>query len=222
LVEVGIRRWSSGGVDGVSDASTAAETDDALLEKYLESGELTDAEVRGALARGVGAGAIIPVLCTAAGKSIGIGTLLDAIVAFLPSPRQAPPVVAINPRTDQAETLTREPAGPLGARFRQDRVKDVALSPDGRTLLVARNDKTARLWDLPTGKPLGPPLALPGFVFDIRFRPDGRAFLTASWDGTVRSWSVEAGKPLNLIYRQDSGERHETRGKLRIRASLSR
>src|SRR5216683_282101 len=93
----------------------AAETDDALLEKYLESGELSDAEVTRALARGVAAGTIVPVLCTAAGKSIGIGTLLDAIVALLPSPRQAAPVVAVNPRTEQPETLTREPAGPLGA-----------------------------------------------------------------------------------------------------------
>src|SRR5439155_1557447 len=97
----------------------AAETDDTLLEKYLEAGELTDAEVTAALAEGVAAGAIVPVLCTAAGKSIGIGTLLDAIVALLPSPRQAPPVVAVNPRTDQPETLTREPAGPRARRTRQ-------------------------------------------------------------------------------------------------------
>src|SRR5947208_3364100 len=93
----------------------AAETDDALLEKYLESGELSDAEVTAALAKGVGAGTIVPVLCAAAGKSIGVGTLLDAIVALLPSPRQAAPVEAVNPRTEQAETLSREPAGPLGA-----------------------------------------------------------------------------------------------------------
>src|SRR2546430_2727522 len=93
----------------------AAETDDALLEKYLESGELSDAEVTGALAKGVAAGAIAPFFCTAAGKSMGIGTLLDAMVALLPSPKQAPPVTAVNPRTEQSESLTREPTGPLGA-----------------------------------------------------------------------------------------------------------
>src|SRR5256714_5082751 len=93
----------------------AAETDDALLEKYLEAGELSDAEVTAALAKGVAAGAILPVLCTAAAKSHGIGTLLAALVALLPSPRQPPPVQAVNPRTEQAETLSREPAGPLGA-----------------------------------------------------------------------------------------------------------
>ena len=93
----------------------AAETDDALLEKYLESGELSDAEVTAALAKGVAAGAIVPVLCTAGGKSIGIGSLLDAIVSLLPSPKQAPPVEAVNPRTDQPETVTADPARPLAA-----------------------------------------------------------------------------------------------------------
>jgi elongation factor G len=90
----------------------AAEIDDTLLEKYLDTGELTDTEVTTALARGVAAGAIVPVLCAAAGKAIGIGTLLDAVVGLLPSPRQAPPVEAVNPRTDQPETLTADPAGP--------------------------------------------------------------------------------------------------------------
>jgi elongation factor G len=93
----------------------AAETDDALLEKYLESGELTDAEVTAALAKGVTAGTIVPVLCAAAGKSIGIGSLLDAIVALLPSPKQAPSVEAVNPRTNKPETVTADPAQPLAA-----------------------------------------------------------------------------------------------------------
>src|SRR5205807_2762081 len=93
----------------------AAETDDSLLEKYLETGELTDAEVTAALAKGVAAGVIVPVVCTAAGKSIGIGTLLDAIVALLPSPRQARSLEATNPRTEQAEALSADPSGPLSA-----------------------------------------------------------------------------------------------------------
>jgi elongation factor G len=93
----------------------AAETDDALLERYLDTGELTDTEVTSALAKGVADGSIVPVLCTAASKSIGVGTLLDAIVALLPSPRHAPAVEAQNPRTEQAETLSHDPAGPLAA-----------------------------------------------------------------------------------------------------------
>ena len=64
----------------------AAETDDTLLEKYLESGELSDAEVTGALAKGVAAGAIVPVLCTAAGKSIGAIMGKDGAVSCFSMP----------------------------------------------------------------------------------------------------------------------------------------
>jgi elongation factor G len=147
----------------------AAETDDALLEKYLESGELSDAEVTGALARGVATGTIVPVLCAAAGKSIGIGTLLDAIVALLPSPRQAPPVQAVNPRTEQAETLTREAAGPLGAIVfkttadpfvgRISYVKVVSgVLTSGTPLLNAAKDQPERAGAIgyPKGKTLEP------------------------------------------------------------------
>ncbi len=147
----------------------AAETDDTLLEKYLESGELSDAEVTSALAKGVAAGAIVPVLCTAAGKSLGIGTLLDAIVALLPSPKQAPPVTAVNPRTDQPETLTREPAGPLGAivfkttadpfvgRISYVKVVSGVLTP-GTPLLNAAKDQPERAGTIgyPKGKALEP------------------------------------------------------------------
>jgi elongation factor G len=93
----------------------AAEIDDALLEKYLDTGELTDTEVTTALAKGVADGSIIPVLCTAASKAIGLGSVLDAVVGLLPSPRQVPPIEAVNPKTEQKETLTADPHGPLAA-----------------------------------------------------------------------------------------------------------
>jgi len=147
----------------------AAETDDALLEKYLESGELSDAEVMTALAKGVAAGTIVPVLCAAAGKSIGIGTLLDAIVTLLPSPRQAPPVQAQNPRTEQVENLTGDPAGPLSAivfkttadpfvgRISYVKVVSGVLTP-GTPLLNAAKDQPERAGTIgfPKGKALEP------------------------------------------------------------------
>ncbi len=91
----------------------AAETDDALLERYLEGGELSDTEVTAALAKGVSTGAIVPAVCTAAAKSIGVGTLLDAIVALLPS--AATTQVAVNPKTENREELHSDPSGPLAA-----------------------------------------------------------------------------------------------------------
>jgi elongation factor G len=64
---------------------TAAESDEALMEKYLETETLTDEELRAGLARGVRAGDVFPVLCTSAVKNIGTRLVLDSIVEYLPT-----------------------------------------------------------------------------------------------------------------------------------------
>src|SRR5438445_773311 len=87
----------------------AAETDDALLERYLESGELSDADVTAALAKGVASGDIVPAVCTAAARSIGVGTLLDAIVDLLPSAATYQ-VGAVSPRTYSAAVTAKTKA----------------------------------------------------------------------------------------------------------------
>ena len=66
----------------------AAETDDALLEKYLEGTELSDDEVRGALHTATARGSLVPVLPAAALTEQGAGFVLDAIARFLPSPAE--------------------------------------------------------------------------------------------------------------------------------------
>ncbi|MBF6567472.1 MAG: elongation factor G [Candidatus Binataceae bacterium] len=67
-----------------------AETDDALLEKYLDQGTLGDEELRAALRAAVMAGKLTPVFCGSGVKNIGIGPLLDAIVSLLPAPNERP------------------------------------------------------------------------------------------------------------------------------------
>ena len=69
--------------------SAAAETDDTLTEKFLETGALTDEELRTGLARGVAAGSVYPVLVACGGKGQGIGAVLDAVVEYAPSPALA-------------------------------------------------------------------------------------------------------------------------------------
>ncbi len=70
----------------------AAEADEALLEKYLESGDLDTTEIkRGIRARCI-AGEIVPVLCGSAFKNKGVQAVLDAVVEYLPSPADRPPV----------------------------------------------------------------------------------------------------------------------------------
>jgi elongation factor G len=67
-----------------------AEADDALMEKFFESGTLSQDELVEGLKRGVGAGRIFPLVCTSAAANIGMQPLLDAIISYVPSPVDRP------------------------------------------------------------------------------------------------------------------------------------
>lgn len=89
---------------------SAAETDDALLEKYLETGTLSEEEMMVALKKGIAEGKIVPILCGAATSEIGTVELLDAIANFMPSP------VDVGGIKVEGETKCKpDPNGPLGA-----------------------------------------------------------------------------------------------------------
>ncbi|MDR0453454.1 MAG: elongation factor G [Deferribacteraceae bacterium] len=74
----------------------ASETDDALIEKYLDSGELTDDEIKKGVREGTITKKFIPVLCGSATKNIGAKLLLESIIKYLPSPADESP----RPATD--------------------------------------------------------------------------------------------------------------------------
>ncbi|HEX2254748.1 MAG TPA: elongation factor G, partial [Thermoanaerobaculia bacterium] len=78
-----------------------AETDDALLEKYLSGEEVTLDEIRAALRRGTIANRLQPVLCGSAFKNKGVQPLLDAVVDYLPSPTEAPAIKGVKAGTDE-------------------------------------------------------------------------------------------------------------------------
>jgi len=82
---------------------TVAESDDVLTEKYLEGEEFSEEEIKETIRKGTISLNLVPVLCGAALKNKGIQPLLDAIVDYLPSPLDIPPVQGTNPRTDHAE-----------------------------------------------------------------------------------------------------------------------
>jgi elongation factor G len=81
-----------------------ADHDDHLMETYLEGGEITAAHLRQVIRKATLAIAITPVLCGSSFKNKGVQPLLDAVVDYLPSPVDVPPIEGLSPR---GETIVR-------------------------------------------------------------------------------------------------------------------
>jgi elongation factor G len=96
-------------------AEAAAETDDDLLAKYLEEGAIGEEEMLGALRRAITSGGVVPVLCSAATRGIGVGPLLDLIVKEFPAPADQGEVEGTDPRTKAAVKRAADPKAPLCA-----------------------------------------------------------------------------------------------------------
>jgi len=84
----------------------AAEANEELMNKYLESGELTEEEIKSAIRTRTIAQEITPMLCGSAFKNKGVQAMLDAVVEYLPSPIDIPPVAGID---DSDRPVERRP-----------------------------------------------------------------------------------------------------------------
>ena len=93
----------------------AAEQDEELMMKYLEGEELTPDEIRKGLRIGTVNVKITPVCCGSSYKNKGVQELLDAIVEFMPSPVDIPPIKGINPDTEQEEERPSSDDAPFAA-----------------------------------------------------------------------------------------------------------
>ena len=78
-----------------------AETDEELMERYLEGEEISEAELKEAIRKATCAVEFYPVLCGSAFKNKGVQLMLDAVVDYLPSPLDVPSIKGIDPNTDQ-------------------------------------------------------------------------------------------------------------------------
>jgi elongation factor G len=92
-----------------------AETDEALTLKYLEGEEITTEELRAALRRATLESRVVPVLCGSALRNKGVQLLLDAVVYYLPSPLDIPPIEGVNPLTGGTEVRLVKEDDPFAA-----------------------------------------------------------------------------------------------------------
>jgi elongation factor G len=91
-----------------------SETDDVLLEKYFGGEELTEAEIKAALRKGTVANTIVPMLCGSAFKNKGVQQMLDAVLDYLPSPIDIPPIKGLLPNGTEVER-SADDSQPLSA-----------------------------------------------------------------------------------------------------------
>jgi elongation factor G len=137
----------------------AAESDDSLVEKYLDSGTLSDEDLHRGLVAGTKAGKIVPILAAAATRLVGSRALLGAIVTLLPSPSDRGAIKAKHPRNDAevmveptekgtfAAQVFKTMADPYVGRLSYYRVFGGVLASDSQVYNATR-DKNERIGQL--------------------------------------------------------------------------
>ncbi|MCW5893858.1 MAG: elongation factor G [bacterium] len=93
----------------------AADADEALMEKYLAGDAISEGELRRAVRAGTLSMKMVPVVCGTAFKNKGVQLLLDAVVDYLPSPIDVPPMKGVNPNTGGEEERKASDAAPFTA-----------------------------------------------------------------------------------------------------------
>jgi len=81
----------------------------------------------------------------------------------------------------------------------KDQVNSAMFSPDGKMVVTACEDNTARLWDAANGKEIRSLSGHRGTVESAVFSPNGKSIVTASWDNTARLWDVATGRELRVL-----------------------
>jgi elongation factor G len=92
-----------------------AEQDEELMMKYLEGEELTVDEIKSALRKGVIANAIVPVVCGSSYKNKGVQPMIDAVVDYMPSPLDIPPIKGVNAETGEEDERPADDNAPMSA-----------------------------------------------------------------------------------------------------------
>ena len=132
-----------------------AEEDEELLGDVLEGREPELARVRAALRARTAAGTLVPVLCGAALRNVGVQPLLDAIVDYLPAPDEVPPAAGVDPKSGEAVVCPPDPEAPVCAyafKLQADPSEDLLFAriysgtiTPGKKLLNPRSGRMERI-----------------------------------------------------------------------------
>ena len=94
---------------------SVAEMDEELMMKFLEGEEITEAEIRKVIRKATIAGEMIPMTCGSAYRNKGVQMMLDAVLDYMPSPLDIPPIKGIVPGTEEEEERPADDNGPFSA-----------------------------------------------------------------------------------------------------------
>lgn len=94
---------------------SVAEADEELMMKFLEGEEITKAEIKKVIRTATIAGEMIPVTCGSAYRNKGVQLMLDAVIDYMPSPVDIPPIKGVVPDTEEEEERPADDNGPFSA-----------------------------------------------------------------------------------------------------------
>ena len=94
---------------------SVAELDEELMMKFLEGEEITEAEIKKVIRKATIAGEMIPMTCGSAYRNKGVQMMLDAVLDYMPSPLDIPPIKGIVPGTEEEEERPADDNGPFSA-----------------------------------------------------------------------------------------------------------
>ena len=94
---------------------SVAETDEELMMKFLEGEEFSVEEIKSTIRKETIAGRMVPMLCGSAYRNKGVQMMLDAVVDYMPSPLDIPPINGVNPETEEEEERHADYKGPFAA-----------------------------------------------------------------------------------------------------------
>ena len=92
-----------------------AETDEELMEKFFDTGDLSEDEIKKAIRKATIANEMVPVLCGSSYKNKGVQNMLDAVIDFMPSPLDIPPIKGGIPRTEEEDVRHASDDEPFSA-----------------------------------------------------------------------------------------------------------